>query len=71
MVDATTIRTISQHELAILGAGDVAYIRAADIQGETVFAIMAGDGRQLGLAPDFESARATALQNELNLVSVH
>lgn len=71
MVDATTIRTISQHELAILGAGDVAYIRAADIQGEKVFAIMAGDGRQLGLAPDFDSARATALQNELNLVSVH
>jgi hypothetical protein len=71
MVDATTLRTISRNDLAILGAGDVAYIRAADIQGETVYAIMAGDGRQLGLAPDFDSARAAALQNELNLVSVH
>ncbi len=71
MVDATTLRTISRHDLAILGAGEVAYVRAADIQGETVFAIMAGDGRQLGLAPDFDSARAAALHNELRLVSVH
>ncbi len=71
MVDATSLRTISQHDLAILGAADVAYVRAADVQGETVFAIMAGDGRQLGLAPDFDSARVAALRNELHLVSVH
>lgn len=71
MMDATTLRTISQTDLAILGAGQVAYIRATDIQGETVFAVMSGDGRQLGLAPNFESARAMALQNELDLISVH
>ncbi len=71
MVDTTTLRSISRHDLAILGAAEIAYVRAADIQGKTVFAIMAGDGRQLGLAPDFDSARAAAIQNELHLVSVH
>ncbi len=71
MFDITRLRDMTEQDLAILGAGQVAYIRAENIQGEEIMAIMAGDGRRLGVAPDYVSAVAAVYKNELDLVSVH
>ena len=71
MFDITRLRGMTEQDLAILGAGQVAYIRAENIQGEEIMAIMAGDGRRLGAAPDYVSAVAAVYENDLDLVSVH
>ncbi|MGD9538311.1 MAG: DUF1150 family protein [Alphaproteobacteria bacterium] len=54
-----------------LGAPTLAYIKAADINGEQGYAIFAADGRMLGAAPTRELAFAAARQHDLDPVSVH
>ncbi len=71
MLDILKVKTMSRTDLAALGMDQVAYVRRIQIQGEEMFAIMAADGRQLGLAPDYDSAASAVDQHELGLVSVH
>ncbi len=71
MLDTIKLKAISARDLAALGIGEVAYLRPVEIEGEVVFAIMAADGRQIGLAPDYESAVGAMRQHELELVTIH
>ena len=71
MLDTAQLRAMTPQDLAILGANEVAYIRPAMVRGKQVFAIMAGDGRQLGVAPDFTSAISMVFNNQKDIVSVH
>ncbi|MDH5410362.1 MAG: DUF1150 domain-containing protein [Alphaproteobacteria bacterium] len=65
MLNITALKTITQQDLAMLGYGEIAYIRPLIIQGEQVFAVMGADGRQIGLAGDRDSANRTAYGEDL------
>jgi hypothetical protein len=54
-----------------LGAPTLAYIKAADINGNQGYAIFAADGNMIGAAPTRELAFAAARQHDLDPVSVH
>lgn len=71
MLESVTPKTLSQQDLAILGIGEIAYLRPVSVQGEEVIAVMGADGRQVGLAPDRDNATLAAMQHELLLVSLH
>ncbi len=71
MLDTAQLRAMTLRDLAILGANEVAYIRPVTLKGDQVFAIMAGDGRQLGIAPDFASAVTMVFNNQMDFASVH
>ncbi len=65
------LRRMSQHELAQLGAPTVAYIRAAEFNGESGFTIYAADGTPLAFTHERDTAFAAARQRDLHPVSVH
>ncbi len=71
MFDMNALRTMTAQDMATLGFGRIAYIRAISVQGEEVFAVMGADGRQLGLASDRESADIMAHRNDLSVVPLH
>lgn len=71
MLDTIKLKTITAQDLAVLGIGQVAYLRPVEIQGEVVFAIMAADGQQIGLAPNHDSAVGAIRQHDLELVTIH
>ncbi len=71
MLDITALKTLTQQDLAMLGFGEVAYIRPMTIQGEQVFAIMGADGRQIGLAGDRDSAGMAADGENLAIVALN
>lgn len=71
MLEPTTMKTFSQQDLAVLGIGEIAYLRAVTVQGEEIIAVMGADGRQVGLAPDRDSAVVAALQHDLLVLPVH
>lgn len=71
MLNTNTLKTLTQHDLAMLGYGEVAYIRPATVQGETVLAIMGADGRQIGLAGDRRSAELATLKEGLVIVPLN
>ena len=65
------LRVISLHDLSILAIEDVAYVKPMDVAGETVYAIHAADGTQLGIAHDRDIAFVAVRQHDLDPVSVH
>lgn len=65
------LREISEQDLAKLGADEIAYVRPIMVENETRFMLLAGDGRQLGVAPDYRTAVAAALEHDFQPVSVH
>ena len=71
MLEAVTLKSLSQQDLAALGAGEIAYLRSVSVQGEEIVAVMGADGRQVGLAPDHNSAVIAALENDLLVVPLH
>lgn len=71
MLEPVTLKAISQQDLAVLGIGEIAYLRPVSVQGELIVAVMGADGRQVGLAPDRDSAVVAALQHDLLVVPVH
>ena len=71
MLDTPVMRTLTQRDLAILGFGEVAYVRPVMVQGEEVFAVMGADGRQIGLAGDHYSAAMAANGQDLMVVALH
>ncbi len=66
-----TTNQISTIELAKLGANDLAYIRPVQIDNTIQFMLVAGDGRELGTTPTFQSAYLAALENNFEPVSLH
>lgn len=71
MLDATGLKALTQQDLAMLGYGEIAYIRPMVVQGEEVFAIMGADGRQIGMAGDRHDANRAALGEDLVVVAVN
>lgn len=71
MLDTVKLKTITAQDLAALGLGEVAYIRPIQIQDESLFAIMAANGQQIGVAPDYHSAVGAIRQHDLEPVVLH
>jgi len=61
----------TREQLAQLGLGGVAYLRAVEVDGTPAVAIFGADGRQIGLAPDVAQAAAAVFEHEMIPVSVH
>lgn len=61
----------TRQQLAELGLGGLAYVRAVVVGGQSAFAIFGADGQQIGLAPDRALADAAIVQHEMVPVSVH
>lgn len=64
-------RHISEIDLARLGANNIAYVRRVEIDRKVHFMLVAGDGRELGVAPSYQTAIIAALENDFEPVSVH
>ena len=58
-------------ELIYLGLDEIAYIKPIVEDGEDIYGIFAADGEQIGMAPEFELARAMTIQSDLYPVNVH
>jgi hypothetical protein len=71
MIDIRKLREISQADLALLGADELAYVRRIASDEETVFAVNTADGRQIAIADDFETAILAAQEYSYYTVSVH
>ncbi len=71
MLDIANSRTMTPRAFAALGLGEMAYVRRIVVQGEHLFAIMAANGQQVGLAPDYDSAATAVHEHDLSLVSIH
>ena len=71
MVNVEKLRVISQHDLAQLGADDLAYVRPIMLADEMVFSVNTADGRQIAVADDFDAAIVAAHEHSYYTVSVH
>ena len=71
MLETVTLKALTQQDLVALGIGEIAYLRAVSVQGEEIIAVMGADGRQVGLAPDRNSAVIAAMQRDLLVVPLH
>ena len=65
------LRMISLDDLSIFAIEDIAYVKPMDVAGETLFAIHAADGTQLGVAYDRDIAFVAVRQHDMEPVSVH
>ena len=65
------VRSISVQDLALLGLQNLAYLRAATVDGTPGFAIFAADGTRLAFAPTRAQAVAAVREHDLEPVSVH
>ena len=70
MTNETNTR-FSEIEFANLGANDIAYVKAVHLDDKVQFMLMAGDGRELGVAPNYQTAIMAALEHDFQPVSVH
>lgn len=57
--------------VAMIGVGNLAYIRPSEMEGREVFVVHAADGTELGTFSTRHAAFYTARQHELEPVSVH
>ena len=71
MLDTTALKTFTRQDFAMLGFGEVAYVRPVTVQGEEIFAVMGANGRQIGLAGDRNSADMAAFDQDLVVVAMH
>lgn len=71
MLDAVALKSITQRDLAALGLGEVAYVRPVVIQGEDLYAIMAANGLQIGLAGSHDQAVTAIHDHSLGYASLH
>lgn len=65
---------LTAEEMAVMGLSQVAYLRplpAREDEVEPHFALHAADGTRLAVIQGYEDAVATALHNDLQLVSLH
>ena len=65
-------RTITPDLLALVGLGQLAYVKVEDFVGrKNTCSIYGADGTLLGHAKNLHDARVAAFQNELETVSLH
>ncbi|WP_373088594.1 hypothetical protein [Sneathiella sp.] len=60
----TTLRQLSPSAFGMLGSMDMAYIRAIEEDGKTVYGIFAANGQKLGQETSPETALVVARQND-------
>jgi len=71
MEDPFEFRYMTDEDFAALGADEVAYIKPVTLPSGIRFGIFAGDGREIGLADDFEAAAFAAANHDFLTVSLH
>ncbi len=71
MEELFDFRHMTDEDFAALGANDVAYIKPLSLPIGIRFGIFAGDGREIGLADDFETAAFAAANYDFLTVSLH
>jgi hypothetical protein len=67
----TTLKNLSASDLLVFGLNDIAYLKPAEVNGQSVFAIHAADGSQLAFVANREVGFAAMHQHELEPVSLH
>lgn len=65
------LRKLSAQDFQNFGAPHVAYIRAANVQGKTLYFLHGADGQQLSAMNSLNDALAIAHHNDLEPVAVH
>ena len=58
-------------DFALYGAEQIAYVKPVTVEGQTIFAIFAADGRELAVIENRDLAEATVRQNDMEPLSVH
>jgi len=71
MEDPFEFRYMTDEDFAALGADEVAYIKPVSLPSGIRFGIFAGDGREIGMADDFEAAHFAAVNHDFLTVSLH
>ena len=71
MDDPLDFRAMSEEDFAALGADEIAYIKPVSLPTGIRFGIFAGDGREIGLAEDFETAAFAAARQDYLTVTLH
>jgi hypothetical protein len=69
--DGIGLRTLTPPAFAALGNGQVAYVKAVEVDGESGWAVHGADGSALAVVADRDVAFALIRQNDLEPVSVH
>jgi hypothetical protein len=70
-LSGAALRTMSPHDWARFGAGEIAYIRPALVNGTPGVVIHAADGTPIGAAPDARLAAAAIRQHEMEPALLH
>ncbi|MDB5392609.1 MAG: hypothetical protein JWM91_115 [Rhodospirillales bacterium] len=65
------LKNLSASDLLVFGLNDIAYLKPAEVNGQSVFAIHAADGSQLAFVANREVGFAAMHQHELEPVSLH
>lgn len=71
MLKSNELRMMTEEGLAMLGAPDLAYVRAIDVNGSKLFGIFGADGTRMAVAETYDVAWALILQNDMEPVRVH
>ena len=66
-----SLKNLSANDLLVFGLNDIAYLKPASVNGQSVFAIHAADGSQLAFVANREVGFAAMQQHELEPVSLH
>jgi hypothetical protein len=66
-----SLKNLSATELLTFGLNDLAYLKPASVNGQSVYAIHAADGSQLAFVANREVGFAAMQQHELEPVSLH
>jgi hypothetical protein len=67
----TVLKNLSASDLLVFGLNDIAYLKPAEVNGQSVYAIHAADGSQLAFVANREVGFAAMQQHELEPVSLH
>ncbi|MBX6374491.1 MAG: hypothetical protein IRZ13_09685 [Acetobacteraceae bacterium] len=70
-LSAAAMRAMSPLDWARFGAGEIAYIRPAVVNGTPAVVIHAADGTPIGAAPDTRLAEAAIRQHEMEPALLH
>jgi hypothetical protein len=65
------LKNLSASDLLVFGLNDIAYLKPAEVNGQSVYAIHAADGSQLAFVANREVGFAAMQQHELEPVSLH
>ena len=70
-VVAKATPSMSLHDFTEWGVREVAYIKPVEMNGRTVYAIFAANGRQLAVTENLDAAHGLLFQNDLEPFNLH